>query len=678
MAPVLRTIQPAFNFHPAKSLYALYMSDWPPLILYLPAAFLTLLLPGSAVLAWLPKHGNRSGNHPTDDRISGLSVFIDAAALSISVSALAAMIFFFAGLRVSPAAVGALYGLCLLALLGALFTGRIRITVPSLQDAALFLLAVLFVAALVAWRFYQARALALAPWVDSVHHTLIVRLIMEWGGLPPDFQSYLPVPFYYHYGFHLVAALFAGWTGLQPDQVVLWFGQVINALVALSVYRFAEALVDCRDTPIVRAHRRQRALFAALLVGLAFQMPAYYLTWGRFTMLMGLVLLGPALATVFEVWREPVRREGWLRLVLLTAGLSLTHYFTLLLLALFLLILGLFWFAGFLRRRLEWGAIWPLIAFSALGALLAVPWLWRMLMFQNQSAVINVVNPFDRSPDAIERVAEYLTYLNYLIGPDHNRILLGIASAGLLLALTRAATRPLFVWTLLIAALSLPWGLRLGPFRPDHFAIVLFFPASILLANLIITSIEALKPVLERPVQSGAGRQWIRRLQMGTFVLLAAGFAAWGMSSTRNVINESTLIATHADTAALEWIHQNIPPDARFYNNSVPWQAGIYRGVDGGYWLLPYTGRQSMIPPIIYNWGEPAYVDQIARLAGRASQLDGCTPQFWELVRDANLSHVYLREGQGNLQPQHLADCPRIHPLYAQNGVYIYEILKSQ
>lgn len=654
------------------------MSDWSTLFSYLPAAFLTLLLPGCAVLAWLPGYGNRPGDQPTDDRISGLSVFIDAVALSISVSALAAMIFFFAGLRVSPAAAGVLYGLCLLALLGALLTGQIRIMPPSLRDAALFLLAVLFVAALVAWRFYQASTLAFAPWVDSVHHTLVVRIIMEWGGLPPDFLSYLPVPFYYHYGFHLMAALFAGWTGLQPDQVVLWFGQVMNALVALSVYRFAEALIDCCDTPVVRGHRRQRALFAALLVGFAFQMPAYYLTWGRFTMLAGLVLLGPALATVLDVWREPARREGWLRLTLLTAGLSLTHYFTLLLLALFLLILGIFWSAGFLRRRLGFGAIWPLIAFSALGVLLAVPWLWRMLMYQNQSAVINVVNPFDRSPDAVERVTEYLTYLNYLIGPDHNRILLGIASVGLLLALTRAATRPLAVWALLIGALSLPWGLRLGPFRPDHFAIVLFFPASILLANLVITSIEALKTALEKPVQLSAARQWIRWFQMGIFVLLAAGFAAWGISSTRNVINESTIIATHADAAALEWIRQNIPPDARFYNNSVPWQAGIYRGVDGGYWLLPYTGRQSMIPPIVYNWGEPAYVDQIARLAGRASQLNSCTPEFWELVRDANLSHIYLREGQGNLQPQHLADCPRIHLLYSQDGVYVYEILKSR
>ena len=48
------------------------------------------------------------------------------------------------------------------------------------------LLLALLLAALVAWRLYQARSLALPAWVDSVHHALIVRKIMENGGIPWD------------------------------------------------------------------------------------------------------------------------------------------------------------------------------------------------------------------------------------------------------------------------------------------------------------------------------------------------------------------------------------------------------------------------------------------------------------------------------------------------------------
>jgi cell shape-determining protein MreD len=36
------------------------------------------------------------------------------------------------------------------------------------------------------------------------------------------------------------------------------------------------------------------------------------------------------------------------------------------------------------------------------------------------------------------------------------------------------------LWSLALAALAMPWGVALRPFRPDHFAIVLFLPVALL------------------------------------------------------------------------------------------------------------------------------------------------------------------------------------------------------
>ena len=160
--------------------------------------------------------------------------------------------------------------------------------VPRLNSRAIALFALL--AALIAWRFFQVRGLAFPPWVDAPHHVLIVRKIMETGILPADLNPYLPVTFYYHFGFHVVTALFAGISGLPLEKAALAMGQILNAAVSLSVYSLGR---------VVWSDPR-RAGVAALLTALVSQMPAYYATWGRYTLISGLVLLPLAMAALLE------------------------------------------------------------------------------------------------------------------------------------------------------------------------------------------------------------------------------------------------------------------------------------------------------------------------------------------------------------------------------------------
>jgi alkylation response protein AidB-like acyl-CoA dehydrogenase len=66
---------------------------------------------------------------------------------------------------------------------------------------------------------------------------------------------------------------------------------------------------------------------------------------------------------------------------------------------------------------------------------------------------------------------------------------------------------------------------------------------------------------------------------------------------------------------------------------------------------------------------------QINEWARQTEKLDGCTPEFWQLTREAGLTHIYLREGRGGLRPEMLTACPRLQELYHADGVWIYEIL---
>ena len=79
------------------------------------------------------------------------------------------------------------------------------------------------------------------------------------------------------------------------------------------------------------------------------------------------------------------------------------------------------------------------------------------------------------------------------------------------------------------------------------------------------------------------------------------------------------MFTTPADVAALNWINQNTPSDARFFINSTVWQGSIYRGVDGGYWIMPETGRFDVVVPIAIGFAAPQDMQYYNDLASRAS-----------------------------------------------------------
>jgi hypothetical protein len=646
------------------------------------AAAVVLCLPGIAWLAWT--------GDPEKDFFERLA---EALGLSISLAALAALVLFLAGLSLPGAAVVAIYGLLALAAFPALrrsWLRRVPKALPDnspgpdqvsqeaphplldepqgassrwpLQDPRLRSLVLgLVLIAVLGWRFYQVRELVLPAWVDSVHHVLVVRVILETGGLPATLDPYLPVPFYYHFAFHILAAIFSFFTRLAPAQGVLLFGQVLNAAVALSLYRLAMAL--WRDW--------RRGLLAVLLVGFVSQMPAYYATWGRYTLLVGLVLLPLAMADSLEIVAKGASRARLAKLSVLTAGLLLSHYFAGFLLALFLVFLGFqalyrSWRGGAPGKDRRW---LYLIGSALAGALLAAPWVYRAWFYTRASLRFGTLLPSSAAVDA-QYFPNYLQYLWHLLGPERSRLLLFLAPAGLVLALLSSRSRAFALWAVFLGLLSLPWGPYVTPFRPDHAVIVLFLPVTLLVAALFTALSD--------------GSRWLAR-RLGRERLAWAGILpvwvsfmfllVWGLRETGTIINPSTVLADSADLQAVRWIGAHTPQQSRFFINVTPWQYGLYRGVDGGWWITPLTGRETVLPPALYSAGAEEYIRKVNSLAEGARTLEDCQPEFWQFVKESGMTHLYLGSRFGPLRPVGLEGCPHVRQLYAREGVFIYEIV---
>jgi hypothetical protein len=595
------------------------------------ASTLGVWLPGAAVLVW-----------QSERRMTGMERLGVSFGLGMAVVALAALAGRILSIRFTLPILAALEAASAILLVAGWIRRR-----RAFRCSAFAVWELLALIVLLGLRFFQARDLALPAWVDSVHHTFLVRLFLERGGIPADLQPWIPGPFYYHFGFHSAAALVAAVSGLPPDRVILVFGQILNAAAALSVYRLSMA---------IRPDRRI-AILAMALAGFVARMPAYYLAWGRYTLLAGLILLPLAMAEAVGFMKRP-RRPAGVRLALLTAGTLLTHYLAGLLLAAFLVLIGL----SLLARNDRWERF-PELAFSVgAGTAAALPWLVPMLRYSTERVGMDWI----ASAAALDEAyfANYASYLWTLLGPLRNYLLLGAGlTAGLAALFRRGPLRIFALWGLFLGMQTFPWGLRFAPFRPDHMAILLYLPAAVLSAH----GLRGLA-------------LWIRRRRpvLRPRVFLAGamlGFCLAGIAQSATLLTMASVFAGPDDRQAAEWAAVHTPADAIFLINTAPWQTGLYRGMDGGWWMLPLAGRRTLLPPMLYSFADSAYEDGVNRLASEVFQLKGCTADLWSVIDSQGVTHIYLTEGTGSLQPADLAVCPGVEEVYRVGKVRIYRVV---
>lgn len=520
---------------------------------------------------------------------------------------------------------------------------------PSLHACVLAL--ILFVTLVT--RLLAARDLAFPAWVDSPHHYTIARVLAENGRVSSSYTPVLPVDHLsYHFGFHALAVTIHWLTSLSLTDTFLLFGQLLQGLMPLSVYTFT----------ILLTARPRAGLLAAFVVGLISLFPGYYLTWGRYTQLTGLLILGPLLGLSWRVLASgpdgfiPLRVNETVLVGILAGGLCLTHYGLMIPFGTFVLVA----LAG--GKRGDWKRM---AAAGAVGGLLTLPWLWRL-----GAQIV---------PVALEKPAFLAASADYNAFPwDYFRG--GLERGWLLAALVAAgwglARRDQAVWmttgwvAVTFAFLNIGSGMWL---LPNHaWAIILFLPGVALLGwggdHWLARTVEL----------TSVGQHWgARTLGLAMCALFVGLLTYAGMQGLRaqvTIVNPVTVLATADDRAALDWVARNTPADAKFLVNGWLWLNGTWANSDGGGWIWPLTARETTLPPSDYLF-QSEWWRAVNAFNARAAQIqDWNALEALVLLREAGVTHVFIGAKGGYLKPEMFVNRPSYRVVYTNGPVWIFEV----
>jgi hypothetical protein len=404
--------------------------------------------------------------------------------------------------------------------------------------------------------------------------------------------------------------------GARAEQAVLVVGQIVNVLAILALYPLAVRLAD---------GNRWAGVAAVLIAGLLSPMPAFYVNWGRYTQLAGQAIL-PALLWTIDVWWIEKERPSWREaamLVLLLAGIVLTHYRVAILACLAMLLWSL-WGAWVWRSSpAEWRSrALRLLTTLALALLATLPWLGR-LKSGILLGVYGLMVRLDPASFQWSDITREWSSAGAYLPPLLMLAALGAAVAGLILR-SRVIVLVTLWWALSFLAAN-PFLLGLpGTGFVTGFALIiaLYLPAALVLGWLIGLACARLA---QAPVGACA---------VLTALVVAAGL---GFRARLGVIDPGYQLVTAADLRAFDWIKENTAPDARFLINGFSaYQGQATVGSDAGWWIPLYTSRSVTIPPLPYT------VEEMPSEKARY---------------DVRMLPVYLRKSQGIPWPLRRALC---------------------
>ncbi|MCP4363118.1 MAG: hypothetical protein GY796_34385, partial [Chloroflexi bacterium] len=519
-----------------------------------------------------------------------------------------------------------------------------HVTLSKWRREHTFLLILLLIG--LAVRLLAVRDLAAAPWVDASRHALITAVMVNNGRVITNYAPFLPVDrFPYHYGFHTLSASLMLMSGWELPRLLLVLGQVLNALIPLTVYTAVWLMI----------RRRQAALLAALLVALPFYFPAYYATWGRFTQLTAMLVMPVLLAFTWLLVRGARRwRQAWWVVSLLAAALFLIHFRVFLFYVPFVVVLWL----------LSWGrhGRWLLLSAGST-ILLTLP---RLITLWNTTKPVKVV------ASSIQNYNEFpIGYFN--AGWDRAFIWLAAAAAFLLIGGLLKKRLWVILPLTLVLWISLLFLLLAGDYlglpttslvNLNSMYITLFLPLAIFLAVHLDRLWRWLK-----------GSHWIVLL-LG-YVLAGGVITAvtlFGIHQQINILNQQTILVQPEDLPALAWLEENTAPDAFIAVNSWRWLGQTWAGSDGGAWIVPLTNRSSSTPPADYDYDADLFatVKTFNEKATAVTDWSAMETAVW--LQEQGISHIFVGARGGFFDPAALAKNPNLKMVYGHDGVFVFEI----
>lgn len=518
-----------------------------------------------------------------------------------------------------------------------------------------------------ATRFWLIRDQPFPASPDSLHHTLITQLVAQAGRLPETLDPYFQIPLaMYHLGLYALTGMAQLLSGAPAHMVVLWVAQVLNGLCGVGLYLLLKHRVN-----------HTAGIIGAVIVGLLSFQPAWLSSWGRFTVVASGTLLPFAwLLTLLAIdqWNR-VDRLSQISIfplalsAIFTAAIFLLHYRV----------------AGYYLPLLAFTLLWELIRaynakslvvffggvifFSLITLVLISPALWSALWaytnFSEQNTQLTALNSEQRA-----------LYFDYPLS-----------------WLTELGARP---WLWFLTAISGIWGIWQRRWMITVsvlwlFALWLEGNAYLLgVPFLAFTNMSAILISLYLPigivVGSTIGDLWsifstkLKPIVKFSLVLIfVIGSLVGGLARAQERI-EPYYFVTQSDVAAMNWIIQNTPPEARFAVNTHFFSSNFAHGTDAGYWIPYFTQRVTSSGTMLLPLGAPGYVEDFLAKSRIAQNIENDLSAVGTL-RDLGIDYIYVGKRGNQISPggfglsvDKLRGLPNIRVIYERDGVTILEI----
>lgn len=598
-------------------------------LFYLAAAVFLYVLPGWVLLSLLWKGAPISGWEK-----AGIS-----AGLSFALYPILFLWFYVMGISPGPFLA---WGLSSLALIILLWINRNKLRISSiwkgrlknwiLQEDRLFdVFMLVLLGAILFSRLNVIQGMVAPAWGDSVHHTYIVQLLLDHGGLFQSWAPYAPMEsFTYHFGFHSTAAVWAWITGQSSPQAVLVAGQVFNFLAVLALYPLVVRLSGSRWAGLV----------ALIFAGLLFPFPGYYTNWGRYTQLAGQIIL-PVAVWIFDVvWtKEKNRNFGLFVLVfILLQGLALTHY-RVLFIGIAAVAAWMVWGLWQMRKQL---AVWfvQTLKFGAAAAaslLAIIPW----ILIVSKGRLLTFYNLSESSSEKSFLSQDFSVWKNTEAYFNNWFLILGVIAFVLAFILKRRLAFPLMGWCLLSFLIANPFLLGLPGSVWLENAVLLY---GIYIPLGIVFGWSLCIPLIKM------GKRPIGLVFVGIFLCF---FLVLGICFQLKLIDPFFQMVTTSDQLAFKWIRKNTPRDAKFLvNGFLAYENKLAVGSDAGWWLPFYTQREGSILPINYFQEKmpPEISDEsLIQIVKSIKESAGKAEVLREALCRYRITHVFLGEKRGNV-----------------------------
>jgi len=460
----------------------------------------------------------------------------------------------------------------------------------------------------------QIQGIPVPLWVDSPVHAGYIKTLVDHG--------YLPVDNFYHLGYHAVVALLVQLAGILIPQAMLVVGQLLITQAGLATF-----LLSHRLSGSVAA-----GLASAIAVWFLSPTPAYFVTWGRYPLLMGAALLPVALYFAVRLIEKPNLDGRVLFFAIVTfVGLAFSQVRLVAFYILFVVVYLVYTYVSRSVARPSLRAIaWRMGLAAGLSLLFAILWLTALFAEGVQWQTILAQNAAAPSIDFATALAVSLSH--------HGPVLWIMAFFGLSVGLARRSK---------VALIALVWYISLGLIAAtlqsaigvSLVVLMGFLPAALLVGDLVRTLIS-----------------WEKRVSVRFAALWIAGgviVSIIGARDMMSLVNPATVLFTDADQRATEWIKRSTLTTDRFLVNSFAWFDLTFVPSDGGGWIPVLTDRAVVFIPHAIN--------------------DGDAVSQW--IRSQPVQYIYLGRRSGILKASFFEHQPERYTLvYKADGIRIFRV----